>query len=68
MKNIKTFCRDVFLAATFLLGFGVLACQFNFTFEYAETVMFVGAIFSVIFVILYLIFTILEVVLNHKKQ
>ena len=69
MKIIKIFCRDVFFAAVILLGFGILGTTtFNDSLSYAYTAVYVGTMCSIIFVILYLICSILEVILSIKKK
>lgn len=70
-KNLKIFCRDIFFVGIIMVVFGVLALNlitsYSYT-DYANNTLWVGVIVSVLFVILYLVFSVLEAIKKKPKN
>lgn len=65
LKIIKGFVKDLFFAGILLVGFGVIAYQFNN--NYADAVLYIGTFVSIITIIVYLVIIIIEII-NLKKD
>lgn len=67
-SKLKAFCRDLMFAGVALLCFGGLTYDITVKNNCAIQMLVIGAIASIIFAVLYLLFTILDIVKSKKTE